>query len=215
MKRKILSLVLLALQAFIAGHAAAEKGDSDKQIVITAISTQVDDVKGTQICIGNVVLTQGTLIMKGEKLVVTTTPDGWKFATMYAPSGSLATMRQKRDGGPDLWMEGEAADRITYDQNTSIAKLYTKSKVRRLTGKNITDEATGAFLSYDSQSEYVTGANSESGQSIQGEGRVIVTMQPKTHPAEDAKTGDAKAGSTKTPDSKPNDSGKSSDGKGQ
>jgi lipopolysaccharide export system protein LptA len=42
--------------------------------------------------------------MKGTKLIVTESPDGWQFATMYATPGGLATMRQKRDGGPDLGM---------------------------------------------------------------------------------------------------------------
>jgi lipopolysaccharide export system protein LptA len=213
MKRKILSLVLLALQAFIAGHAAAEKGDSEKQIDVTSNSSQSDDVKGTRVFVGNVVLTQGTLIMKGTKLIVTESPDGWQFATMYATPGGLATMRQKRDGGPDLWMEGEAVDRITYDQKTSIATLYTKAKVRRLTGPKMTEEADGAYLSYNSQTEYVTGANSESGESTQGDGRVIVHLQPKPHPA------DAKAADTKAPDGKPTDSkssdNKSTDSKGQ
>ncbi len=212
MKRKILSLVLLALQAFIAGHAAAEKGDSEKQIDITSLSSQADDVKGTRIFTGNVVLTQGTLIMKGAKLVVTESPDGWQFATMFAPPGGLATMRQKRDGGPDLWMEGEAVDRITYDQKTSIATLYTKSKVRRLTGTKITEEANGAYLSYNSQTEYVTGANNESGQSIQGEPPVHLTIQPKEHPA-DPKVADPKSGDAKTTDNK--SGSKSSDSKGQ
>lgn len=207
MNRKILSLLLIALQAFIASHAAAEKGDSEKQIDITSRSTQDDDVKGTRIFIGNVILTQGTLVMKGERLVVTESPDGWQFATLYAAPGGLATMRQKRDGGPDLWMEGEAVDRITYDQKTSIAKLYTKSKVRRLTGTKITEEADGAYLSYDSQSEYVTGANNESGESVQGEGRIHVQLQPKEHPAE-GKAADSKPSDNKT-------GNKSSDSKGQ
>lgn len=208
MKQKLLPLLFIALQALMANHAFAEKGDSDKQIDITSLSTQDDDVKQIRVFTGNVVLTQGTLVMKGQRLVVTTTPDGWQFATLYAPAGGLATMRQKRDGGPDLWMEGEAADRITYDQKTSVAKLYTKSKVRRLTGSKITEEADGAYLSYDSQTEYVTGANNESGESVQGDGRIHVVMQPKPHPT-DAKAEDTKA------DSKANDAKKPADGKGQ
>jgi lipopolysaccharide export system protein LptA len=183
MKQTFFPVILIALQILLVGHACAEKADSDKPIEIVSIKSEDDDLKQIKTFTGNVVLTQGTLVMKGSKLVITTTPDGWQFGTMYATTGSLATMRQKRDGGPDLWMEGEAADRITYDQKTSIAILYTNAKVRRITGVKPTDEAEGAFLSYNSQTEIVTGANNETGESKAGDGRVKVTIQPKNPPA--------------------------------
>ncbi len=120
--------------------------------------------------------------MKGARLVHVTTPEGYDFFTLYAPPGGLATMRQKRDGGADLWMEGEAADRVTYDQKISIATLYSNAKVRRLTGTKTTDESDGAFLSYNSQTEVVTGANTESGVSKPGGGRVTASViQPHNH----------------------------------
>jgi len=94
-------------------------------------------------------------------------------------------MRQKRDGGPDLWMEGEAADRIEYDQKISVAKLFLKAKVRRLTGTKATDEAQGAFISYNSLTEIVTGANDVSGESKPGKDRVVFTSQAKDHGSKD------------------------------
>jgi lipopolysaccharide export system protein LptA len=184
MKRRFLSrfLTVIALPLLLLSNAHAEKADSQKEIAATGDKVDVDDIKQIRVVTGNVVLTQGTLIMKGAKLVITTSPDGWQFGTMYAPSGGLATMRQKRDGGPDLWMEGEASDRITYDEKTSIAVLYTNAKVRRLTGTQKTDESTAAYLSYNSQTEIVNGANTESGESKPGAGRATITMQPHSHP---------------------------------
>src|SRR5277367_5829041 len=110
MNQTYFSVLILALQILLVGNACAEKADSDKPTEIVSIKSEVDDIKQIRTFTGNVVLTRGTLIMKGSKLVITATPDGWDFGTMYAPSGGLATMRQKRDGGADLWMEGEAAD---------------------------------------------------------------------------------------------------------
>ena len=184
MKRRFLSrfLTVIALPLLLLSNAHAEKADSQKEIAATGDKVDVDDIKQIRVVTGNVVLTQGTLIMKGAKLVITTSPDGWQFGTMYAPSGGLATMRQKRDGGPDLWMEGEASDRITYDEKTSIAVLYTNAKVRRLTGTQKTDESTAAYLSYNSQTEIVNGANTESGESKPGAGRATITMQPHSQP---------------------------------
>ena len=181
MTRPFVSIALIALQLLFLGNACAEKADSEKEININADKSEDDDIKQIKTFTGNVILTQGTLVMKGTKLIVTTSPDGWEFATLFAPPGALATMRQKRDGGPDLWMEGEAGDKITYDQRTSIAKLFSNAKVRRLTGVTKTDEATGAFLSYNSQTEIVTGANTETGESKPGAGRVTVVIQPHNH----------------------------------
>ncbi len=182
---RILPFLLIALQAFpLAAHA--EKADSDKEIDIRCDYSVNDDVKMIRTCTGNVILTQGTLIMKGTKLVVTESPDGWDFYTLYAPNGGLATMRQKRDGGPDLWVEGEAANRITYDQKTGVASMYEHAKARSLNGKVKTDEATGPFLTYNSLTEIVTGAMSPDGVA-KGEERPIVIIQPH-HPPSGAST---------------------------
>lgn len=180
MNQRLVLFLVVALQLILVGIANAEKADSGKPYNVAADKMVDDDVKQVRTWTGNVVLVQGTLIMKGSKLVVTTSPDNYDFATLYAPAGGLATMRQKRDGGSDLWMEGEAADRITYDQKTSIVKLFSNAKMRRLTGSKPTDEAAGAFLSYNSQTEIVTGANTEAGESKPGAGRVVVVIQPHT-----------------------------------
>lgn len=182
MKQRLIPLLLIALQLAGGGKVFAEKADSEKAYSVIADKMIDDDVKQIRTWSGDVILTQGTLTLKGAKLVTVTSPDGYMFATLYAPAGGLATMRQKRDGGPDLWMEGEGADRITYDQKTSVANLYLNAKVRRLTGTKTTDEAQGAFISYNSQTEIVTGANDVSGTSKPGKDRVIFTSQSKDHP---------------------------------
>jgi len=175
------SITFFALQLVCVVSAHAEKGDSEKEIHIESDQAAVDNVKQVSTYTGNVVLTQGTMIMKGSKLVVTTSPEGYDFATLTANPKGLATMRQKRDGGPDLWMEGEAANMITYDQKTSVAILYRNAKVRRLTGTKTTDESDGAYLSYDSNTEIVTGTNNENGKSKPGDGRVSIVIQPHQH----------------------------------
>ena len=205
MKYRLPFCITIALHLLLAGNAYAEKADSEKQIEISAIKSEDDDIKQIKTFTGNVVLIQGTLILKGTKLVVTTSSDGWEFATLYAPAGGLATMRQKRDGGPDLWMEGEASDKITYDQKTSVSKLFSNAKVRRLTGKpdgppakvktapSEADAGTASAAPKGEMREWairfapgpdfmLTGANNESGESKPGEGRVKVKIQPHNHP---------------------------------
>ena len=158
--------------------ARAEKADSLKPSVVDSDHMTYDDVRQVNTFTGDVVMTRGTLIMHAEKVVVTTDPDGYQFATLYAGPGKLATFRQKRDGGPDLWIYGEA-DRIEYDGKTEIAKLFSHAKMQRLTGINVTDEVRGQFISYDSRAEYYSVNNTVSGDSKAGAGRITAVIQPR------------------------------------
>src|ERR1700709_2365544 len=127
MKRFLLSSLWLFSMA-IAILAHAEKADSEKVTDIAADQMTYDDVKQINVFIGNVVLTRGTLIMKAGRVVVTQDRAGYQFATMYAAPGGLATFRQKRDGGPNLWVEGEA-ERIEYDGRAELVKLFSRAKL--------------------------------------------------------------------------------------
>ncbi|MDB5990348.1 MAG: lptA [Herbaspirillum sp.] len=176
MKRFIFYSLWVLLAITQAAHA--EKADSGKPSVVDSNHMTYDDVQQVNTFTGDVVMTRGTLIMHAEKVVVTTDPDGYQFATLYAGSGKLATFRQKRDGGPDLWIEGEA-DRIEYDGKTEIAKLFSHAKMQRLTGTKVTDEVRGEFISYDSRAEYYSVNNTASGDSKNGSGRITAVIQPR------------------------------------
>lgn len=172
----------------VAQTARAEKADSQKPSMVESNQMTYDDVRQVNTFIGGVVMTRGTLIMKAEKVVVTTDPDGYQFATLYAGGGKLATFRQKRDGGPDLWIEGEA-DRIEYDGKTEIAKLFSRAKMQRMTGPKVTDEVRGEFISYDSRAEYYSVNNTSSGgDSKPGAGRITAVIQPRVQPGGTATT---------------------------
>jgi lipopolysaccharide export system protein LptA len=171
-------LLLLMLSTTIAGVVHAEKADSDKPTNVEADQMHYDDVKQINTFTGNVVLTRGTLVMRAYKLIVFQDPAGYQFATMLGPTGGVATFRQKRDAGPNQWIEGEAA-RIEYDGKTEMVKLFSKAKMRRLEGSKPTDEVEGEFISYDSRAEFFTVNNTASGASQPGGGRIKATIQPR------------------------------------
>jgi lipopolysaccharide export system protein LptA len=172
-------LLLLTLGVALAGLAHAEKADSEKPTNVEANQMAYDDIKQINTFTGSVVLTRGTLTMKADKMVVTQDPAGYQFATLYAAPGGIATFRQKRDGGPNLWMEGQAADRIEYDAKTEVAKFFVKSKVKLLDGPKPTDEVEGEFISYDSRAEFYSVNNTSSGESKPGAGRIKAVIQPR------------------------------------
>lgn len=175
--------LFLLLCATAAGGVHAEKADSEKPTNVEADQMAYDDVKQINTFTGNVVLTRGTLIMKAYQLTVTQDPAGYQYATLLAPPGGLATFRQKRDGGPDQWVEGQA-ERIEYNGKTEIVKLFSKAKMRRLEGKKVTDEVEGEFISYDSRAEFFTVNNTPTGETKPGGGRIKAVIQPRTESKE-------------------------------
>lgn len=177
--KRILFFTLLVLQLVCMSGARAEKADADQPSSAVSIQFTLDGVKQIKTFTGKVILTRGTLIMKADKVVVTTDPSGYQFSTLFAPPGGLATFRQKRDGGPDLWIEGQA-ERIEYDDKTEIVKLFSKAQIRRLEGTKVTDVVNGEFISYDSRLEFYSVSNDVSGTSQPGSGRIKVVIQPKT-----------------------------------
>ncbi len=172
-------LIVSTLACTLAGSAVAERADREKPTNIEANQMLYDESKQLNTFIGNVVVTRGTLVMHGEKLILKKDSAGYQFGTLFAPAGGIATFRQKRDGGKDLWMEGYAADRIEYDTKNEVAKLFKRSKVKMLDGSKVTDEVEGEFISYDTRTEFYTANNTVGGESKPGAGRVRATIQPR------------------------------------
>jgi lipopolysaccharide export system protein LptA len=177
--KRIQCWIVLLLGMVAAGGAQAEKADASKPTNIEANQMAYDDVKQINTFTGDVVLVRGTLTLKADRMVVTQDPAGYQYATLYAKRGEKATFRQKRDGGPNLWIDGEAADRIEYDTRTEVAKFYVNARVRLLDGVRPTDEVEGDFISYDSKQEFYSVNNTASGASKAGGGRIRATIQPR------------------------------------
>jgi lipopolysaccharide export system protein LptA len=173
--KKILAVALLALAS---AGAWAENADSLKQAVVNFDSIDVDDVHQTRTLTGNVTVTRGTLVLKSDKAVLKETPDGYMNVILTAAPGKVASFRQKRDGGPDLWMEGQA-QRIEYDERAELVKLFGAAQVRQLEGSKPTDRLDSAFISYDSRKEVMVARNDPSGASIPGKGRGTLILAPR------------------------------------
>ncbi|MEN3364213.1 MAG: lipopolysaccharide export system protein LptA [Burkholderiales bacterium] len=177
--KRFFYLSFLLLSITVTGGVRAEKADADKPTNVEADQMAYDDVRQINSFTGNVILTRGTLIMRGAKLVVMQDPAGYQFATLTAAPGALATFRQKRDGGPNLWIEGQA-ERIEYDGKAELVKLFSKAKMRRLEGTKPTDEVEGEFISYDSRAEFFAVNNTATGETKPGGGRIKAVIQPRS-----------------------------------
>lgn len=160
----------------------AERADALKKVNVEYDHIDVDNVTQNTIAIGNVIITRGTMIMKSDRAEVKEAPDGYRTFILTASPGKLATFRQKRDGGPDLWSEGHA-ERIEYDERADVVKLFSKAMIRQLEGQKVTQQMDQAFISYDSRKEVLLGRNDASGADVPTKGRGSMTFEPRRAPA--------------------------------
>lgn len=177
--KKILHQVLAAaFLSLVSLSASAEKADSLKQAVVEFDSLDVDEVTQTRILTGNVIVTRGTLTLKSDRALVKETPEGYMSVTLTSNPGRVATFRQKRDGGPDLWMEGQA-ERIEYEEREEVVKLFSKAVVKELENGRVTNELVGPYIAYDNRREVATVRNDPSGQTKAGGGRGTLIIAPR------------------------------------
>lgn len=183
-EKKIVHLALsswmLALMALLSVSSVhAEKADSLKEMTIEADQFLNNGKTNVSTFSGDVVVVRGTLKVKAEKAVVTKSADEFQHVVLTAKPGAKITFRQKRDGGPDLWVEGES-EKAEYDEKTEFVKFLSRAQIRYLDGNKVTQQQEGEFLSYDSKNDVFVGVNSSSGQSVSGGGRIKTTIQPRT-----------------------------------
>ena len=168
---------LVAATALIFSCAAhAEKADRDQPIDLEADSVTVNDAKKTSTYVGNVILTQGTLVIHADKLVVREDKNGFQHSTSF---GNPTTFKQKQEGKNE-YIEG-SAQRIEYDGHMDKVQLYTKAWVKR--GQDVVH---GEYIMYDAGAEYaevIGGASTGSADAPKGRVRAVIQPKKKT-PAE-------------------------------
>ena len=152
--------------------ATAEKADRDQPVKLEADKVTIDDAKQIAVFEGNVVLRQGTLVIRGDRMEVRQDKEGFRYGTTW---GNRAYFRQKRDGA-DEFIEGWA-ERLEYDGRAETMKMFSRAQVKR--GQ---DEVRGNFISYDAKSEFykVIGGGNRGADSQHSGGRVRAVIQPKS-----------------------------------
>ncbi|MEO8250237.1 MAG: LptA/OstA family protein, partial [Burkholderiales bacterium] len=91
MKKLFAPLLISALGlALGAAPALAEKADRDKPMNIEADALRYDDLKQKSVFTGRVVLTKGTIVIRGARLEVRQDAQGYQYATVTAEPGKLA-----------------------------------------------------------------------------------------------------------------------------
>ena len=172
-------VVLAALSVMAPAHA--EKADRDKPVNFSS-----DDAGGvnyetrTGSLKGNVVITQGTMTVRADRIDFKQNPDNSLSATVY---GNPLSFRQKKDGSDEYY---EAyAQKAVYDGQKELLELFDRALL-----KQGNDEIRSNYISYNTS----TGAFKAEGRPDQAAGaapgpgaRVRGTFQPRNEAGVPAK----------------------------
>lgn len=144
-----LTALLLLLLANSQGFAL--KTDRHQPITIQADHVQLDEKKGTSEYTGNVHFTQGSIVLKGDKVII------------YQPNGSLesvivygrpASFEQQSDLQPDK--VNALAEKMEYIAKQQKVLLTTNASVWQ--GQN---RLSGDYIEYDTTKSTVTASKED------------------------------------------------------
>ena len=171
-QRSIALLLSLAL-TLTAGAAFAEKADRTKPMNVEADALRYDDLRQTSVFSGRVVLTKGTIVIRGARVDVRQDPEGYQFGVVTAEPGKLAFYRQKREG-VDEFIEGEA-ESIEYDGKADRVKFIKRAELRRYRGATVSDEMVGSLITYDNSTDVFTVDGGPASPAVGGRVRAVIS----------------------------------------
>lgn len=181
---RLLVFSLACAGGFALAPARAEKADRNKPMVLEADrSGSMDLQRQVFVYDGNAVITQGTMVMRADRVEVRQTPDGFYAGQAIGSPGKPATWRQRRDGGEEF-VEG-SANRIDFDGRADTLRFIGNSAVRRLRDGVVADEITGGTIVWDNLAE-VFRVEGGASTAVNPSGRVRAVLAPRVDPAASA-----------------------------
>ena len=90
-------LPLIAAALLWTAPASAEKADRSKPMVVEADRPGTVDLQRQVVVFnGNVVISQGSMVLRAQRVELRETPDGYRAASATGAAGRPATWRHKR-----------------------------------------------------------------------------------------------------------------------
>jgi lipopolysaccharide export system protein LptA len=164
------NIALACLLCLACGTVHAENADREKPIHLESDRVLVDDMKQTSVFEGKVELTQGTIRILADKVVLTQDKLGNKHCTA---TGKPANFRQKHEG-TDEYMEGYG-ERIEYDTRAETVDFFVQARVKREQ-----DDVKGDHIAYSTRTEIFQVSGDPNNSDDPTKGRVHAVIQPKS-----------------------------------
>jgi len=156
----------------LACPASAERADREKPTQLEANRMSSDDSRRVSVFEGNVVLTKGTITLRGDRVVVRVDAEGYQHATV---TGNPARFRQLGDasaGRPAVWTEAEAL-RVEIDARSDRIELFERARLVR-----DQDEVRGEYVLLDQRSDFLS-VSAGKGTQPSADARVRAIIQPR------------------------------------
>ena len=172
------ALTGLSLALVLVAPAHAERADRMQNIHIAADQDgQIDVQKQVVVYNGNVVISQGTMVIRAARVEVRQLPSGYYNAIAFGAPNRPATFRQKRDG-VDEYFEGEA-ERLEYDGRANTVRFVQSAQLRQLRGATPASEISGNLITYDATTEKMTVSGGAAPTPANPGGRVSAVLTPR------------------------------------
>ena len=161
-----------------AACAQAERADRDKPLTIEADKPGIVDIaRKTVMFEGKVVIAQGTLRIRAERVELREVEHGYRQAIASGTAGAPASFSQKRDGFDETFVG--AAERIEYEDRGDVVRFTGAAVVRRMRADVVADEISGHQIVYDNRAERFSVVGQDGGRV-----RAVLAPRDKATPAE-------------------------------
>ena len=141
-------LTIFLLTTLFADDIFAEKADRGKPLIINADTVKLDDVEQKYNLIGDILLTKGSMLATGDDGLIVVDPQGYENINLKAAPRSLATLRTRREGLLNEYMQGIGKN-VLYDGKKERVIFIGDAKMKRLLNMQMLDELQGAKIEYE------------------------------------------------------------------
>lgn len=171
-----------ALLAFCCVAARAEHADRTQDIVVDATDARADHAHQTAEFSGDVVVTQGSLEIRADRVQMRAGPNGERLGVAFGKAGAPVRFRQRGDR-PGEWSEGQA-ERVEYDSVANEVRLVGGATLRNLDGAAVTQSMAGDTITYDTARDTITSTDADRRALLpattQAPRRVTIVFAPRT-----------------------------------
>ena len=148
-----------ALLALCCIAARAEHADRTKDIQVQATDARADHARQTAEFSGDVVVSQGTLEIRADRVQMRAGPHGERLGVAFGKAGAPVRFRQRGDR-PGEWSEGQA-DRVEYDSIANEVRLIGAATLRNLDGTAVTQSIVGDTITYDTARDTISSTGTD------------------------------------------------------
>jgi lipopolysaccharide export system protein LptA len=170
-------LALVCLSMPLVGQSL--EADKKQPTTIDANTMTYNEKSQVNVFSGNVLLTRGSLVIRGDKLTLSESKEGNQFAKI---EGAPARFKQERDAekkGDILLIDG-TANLIEYDGAKSTVTLTGNASLQKSTNGQLTESISGNRIVYQQNTESLSVVG---GETNNGKSRVQAVFKP--HPVTD------------------------------